>query len=232
MRSVSVGWIVVALVLAAAAPGSADEAESPRHLIYLHGRIVQDTQSARPQDPQFGFYELDQILDAFRERGFVVSGEIRSKQASVRDSADLVVEQVRGLIESGVSADHVTVVGASVGAAIALVTAARLRNPDVRYVLLGTCLSGSIRVYGGEGKRPNGRLLVIREKSDRVVGSCPPWKDDPAFADLVVREMVVDTGQGHGYLYRPLPEWLDPAVAWAEGRSIDPPAVAPGEPEP
>ncbi len=45
-------------------------------MIYLHGRIVQEKQSARPQSPEYGFYELEQILDAFRSKGFVVTGEM------------------------------------------------------------------------------------------------------------------------------------------------------------
>ncbi len=34
----------------------------------------------------------------------------------------------------------------------------------------------------------------------------------------VAREIVVHTGLGHGFLYRPLPEWLNPVVEWAGAR--------------
>jgi hypothetical protein len=94
-------------------------------LIYLHGRIVQEQQSARPRHPRFGYYELEGILAAFRDRGFVVSGEIR---------------------------------------------------PMTR--------------------------------------SCPSWTNDPS-SGLAAREIVLATGLGHGFLYRPLPEWVDPVVEWA-----------------
>jgi hypothetical protein len=33
-----------------------------------------------------------------------------------------------------------------------------------------------------------------------------------------VREIVLRTGLGHGFLYRPLPEWMTPALAWAGAR--------------
>ncbi|HWX25559.1 MAG TPA: hypothetical protein VN083_10975, partial [Vicinamibacteria bacterium] len=82
------GLGAVAVFLAASAAGVAADAPHPRHLIYLHGRIVQEQQSARPRDPRFGYYELEKILSVFRDRGFVVSGEIRPKPASVSDSAD------------------------------------------------------------------------------------------------------------------------------------------------
>jgi hypothetical protein len=186
------------------------------HLIYLHGRIVQVEQSARPRHPQFGYYELEKILDAFRSRGFVVSGEIRPRSASVSDSADRVAAQVRRLLESGVPADHITVVGASMGASIAFLASARLQNPDVRFCVLGACLSGNASgLLADEGKSPSGQILSIREASDDSTAGCPPWKDDPRFPGLAGREMVLQTGMGHGFLYRPLPEWVNPLVNFA-----------------
>ncbi len=236
MRSLGVGWAVVAALLAGLTGDVADEAQRPRHLIYLHGRIVQEQQSARPRHPKYGYYELEKILDAFRERGFVVSGQIRPKSASVSNSADRVVAQVRQLLASGVSADHITVVGASMGAAIALAASARLQNPDVRVCILGLCLSEGVRgLLADEGKKPRGYLLSVREASDDLTRSCPPWKDDPkSSAPLVAREIVIDTGLSHGFLYRPLPEWVNPVVEWAdaanERRVAERPVAAEGAP--
>ena len=203
--------------LAVACAGAARDAEPPRHLIYLHGRIVQEQQSARPRHPEYGTYELEQILDAFRGRGFVVSGEMRAKTASVSESADRVVEQVRRLLASGVSADHITVVGASMGASIAFQAATRLRNPDLRFAVLGACLSKNVRaLLAVGGKGPSGHLLAIREASDELSDPCPPWKPEPGGApSLDAREIVLSTGLRHGFLYRPLPQWVDPVVEWA-----------------
>jgi len=202
-------------LLLAAAPSPAPEA--PRHLFYLHGRIVQQEQSARPVHPRFGPYELEAILDAFRARGFVVHAGIRPKSASVEASAEKVAAEVRALLDSGVAADHVTVVGASMGAVIALDAAARLGEPGVRFALLGACLSGSVADRRArDGRSPSGTLLSIRERSDETSEPCPAWRDDDATGRaLRVRELVVDTGLAHGFLYRPLPEWLEPAVDWA-----------------
>lgn len=224
MRRSGIAWSVVGMLLACSATGATARAQPPRHLIYLHGRIVQKQQNPRPRHPEFGFYELEQILDAFRERGFVVSGEIRPKSASVSDSADRVVEQVRRLLDSGVSADRITVVGASMGAAIALVASARLQDPDLRFSLLGACMAESVRgLLAEEEKGPSGRFLFIREASDELVGPCPPWRDDlGSSAPAVAREIVLETGLSHGFLYRPLPEWVAPVADWAEAASDQP----------
>lgn len=193
--------------------------DAPRHVIYLHGRIVQEQQSARPRHPEFGYYELEAILDAFRERGFVVSGAIRPQSATVSGAADSVVAQVRRLAASGVTLDRITVVGGSMGAGIALLASTRLQNADLRFCVLGACLSENVRaLIADEGAAPSGRVLAIRESSDDLTRGCPPWHPDAASApQLVAREIVLDTGLGHGFLYRPLPQWVDAVAEWATG---------------
>jgi len=199
-----------------AAGGSVD-AVFPRYLIYLHGRIVQEQQSTRPKSAEYGYYELDKILQAFRDRGFMVTGDMRPRAATVDESADQVVTQVRKLLAARVPADHVTVVGASMGASIAFLASTRLQNPDVRFGVLGACLSENVRSLVDEhGIGPSGHLLAIREASDDLSDSCPAWKADPKQPNLTAREIVLNTGLRHGFLYRPLPEWLNPIADWAD----------------
>jgi pimeloyl-ACP methyl ester carboxylesterase len=210
---------VVACLLGGALVAAAQEG-GPRHLIYLHGRIVQEQQSARPRHPEFGYYELEAILKAFRKRGFVVTGEIRPKDASLTASADHVASQVRGLLASGIPAPRITVVGGSMGAAIALLAAVKLQNPALNFCVLSPCMSLSVpQLLAEQGAKPMGRVLAIREKSDEMSEPCPAWHDDAGSrASLVVREIVLETGLRHGFLYRPLPQWVEPTVEWAKVR--------------
>jgi pimeloyl-ACP methyl ester carboxylesterase len=221
MIDAGLGIAAVALFTAASAavPGGA----GGRHLIYMHGRIVQEEQSARPRHPRFGYYELEMILDAFPKRGFVVTGEIRPKAATVSEAADHVVEQVRRLPDSGLPAENVTLVGASMGGGIALVASARLQNPELRVCVLGACLSENVAaISADEGRSPSGRLLSIRESSDDLVGPCPAWDESrppaPSLSALSAREIVLSTGLSHGFLYQPLPEWVEPVARWASDR--------------
>jgi pimeloyl-ACP methyl ester carboxylesterase len=193
---------------------SGAEPDAPRHLIYVHGAIVQNQQQRRPRHPRFGYYELDQILDAFRREGFVVAGEVRPKEASVDESANALVEKVRGLLRSGVGADHVTVLGASMGAEIALRAAARLQEDRLRFAVLGVCASERVRAIKEEEKAPRGQVLAFREASDEISSPCAGWSDG-AGSTLRLREVVLHTGLAHGFLYRPLPEWVTPTIEWA-----------------
>ena len=212
--------MMLALALSAAVLGdpATGEGEAPRHVIYLHGRIIQEQQSARPEHPEYGPYELEKIADALRGAGFVVTAEIRPRAATLDESAERVAEQVRRLLGSGVPADRITVVGASMGGVIALRASVRLQNPEVRFGILGGCLDVNVRELREEGTAPKGRMLSIREASDDLGGPCPTWKDDTdSHAGFVGREIVLHTGLSHGFLYRPLPEWLNPVVEWARG---------------
>ena len=110
------------------------------------------------------------------------------------------------------------------GGYIALMASARLQQKDVRFVILGGCLIANAKAMRGEeGQSLAGRLLSIREESDDLGGPCATW--DPVSAAsagaplLDGHEIVLHTGLGHGFLYRPLPEWLEPAMAWASGRA-------------
>jgi pimeloyl-ACP methyl ester carboxylesterase len=193
------------------------DAVSSRNLIYLHGRIVQERQSTRPKSAEYGYYELEPILQALRDRGFMVTGDMRPRAATVDESADQVVTQVRKLLAARVPADHITVVGASMGASIAFLAATRLQNPGVRFGVLGACLSENVRSLVAElGIGPGGHLLAIREESDELSNPCPAWKGDPKAPNLAAREIVLNTGLRHGFLYRPLPEWLNPIADWAD----------------
>lgn len=207
---------LAALAIGFAAGGVGAAEGTGRHLIYLHGRIVQEQQSARPGSEKFGYYELEKILEAFRAKGFAVTGEIRPKNATESDAADKVVAQIRRLLDSGVPASHITVVGASMGAGIAMVASARLQNPEVRFSILGACLSSNAgRIRQAEGKGLSGRILGIREASDESTKGCQPWKSPGGSKTVSAREIVLHTGLDHGFLYRPLPQWVNPTAEWA-----------------
>jgi pimeloyl-ACP methyl ester carboxylesterase len=200
-----IGFAALLLIIACAA---APRREPERHLIYLHGRIVQDQQDRRPRHPQHGYYELDRIAETFRKRGFTVSAELRPKEITVDDAADAVVRQVRALLDSGVPPERITVVGASMGAGIAMRASARLAHPGVRFVALAPCFSHAAQaIFKESGAWPSRRMFVVREESDVPSSTCP--KTDRA------RELVLHTGLAHGFIYRPLPEWVEPVVAWA-----------------
>jgi hypothetical protein len=200
---------------AAAQPTAEVQATARRHLIYLHGRIVED-QGPRPTHPRFGIYEYRQILDAFAAAGFEVSSEQRPAGTRAPDAALVAASEIRQLIDRGVPARDITVVGFSKGGVIAVLTALELDNPEINFVFIACCGSWVENVFGDPDRRISGRMLSIYEASD-TAGSCSALFERASPASTT-EEIELGLGGGHGAFYRPQPEWIDPVIRWARGQ--------------
>lgn len=210
---------LLAILLAApqmgAAPGAvlthlpAHPDAQARYLLYLHGRIIED-EGPRPTSPRFGVYEYAKILEALAARGFVVVSEQRPKNTDPVAYAAKVVAQVQTLLAAGVPPHHVAVVGFSKGGTIALLAAATLRHPGVRFASLAGCGDWMFTRYRLDFANP---ALSLYDTADDIATSC-----EKTFAASKTpfehRETVLHVGQGHGTFYRPSPAWLDPLTAW------------------
>jgi hypothetical protein len=178
-----------------------------RYVFYLHGRIVEE-QGARAVSPDFGAYDYTGITRALAAPGFVVVSEIRAKDTDPERYADSVVAEIGRLRNRGVPEEHITVVGASKGAGITLRVSERLAAPQVGFVALAGCNDD-----GHARSGLHGRVLSVYEESDELGRSCA--KRFAASRDLTAHDEVhLNTGLQHGFLYRPLREWVEPVVAW------------------
>jgi len=86
-------------------------------------------------------------------------------------------------------------------------------DPKVGYVVMGSCNKRAVAF----GSRLHGDMLSVYEASDSVGTSCAPM-----FAEAKNlsshEEIRLDTGREHGFLFRPLPEWMGPVTKWARDR--------------
>lgn len=181
-----------------------------RYLFYLHGAIVEN-EGIRPTSPLYGVYEYEQILDTFVNKGFVVISERRPRGTVPTAYAAKVVGQINSLLKAGVSPRHITVVGASRGGAITIAVSSALRNKELNFVILAAC--GNSDIYKTFNPDLWGNVLSIYDYKD-TVGPCQQFYDKATGLNRH-REIVVKLGLGHGLLYRPLKEWVDPVVEWA-----------------
>lgn len=215
--------LVLAAALASILPAApAHPDPHATYVFYLHGRIVQE-EGRHAVSPRYGPYEYDAIVDALAAPGNVVIGQVRKKGTRADAYAKSVAAQVRALLAAGVPPAHVTVVGASMGGYIALRVSTEVDDPHVGYVVMGTCDAETIPIFRG---RLHGEVLSIYEASD-AEGSCGPLFED---APGVTRhaEIRLETGLAHGFLFRPLPVWVDPTLRWVRERRIPEAEVKPG----
>ena len=181
-----------------------------RYLVYISGYIVA-AGNTRPTSPRFGVYEYEKILESFKERGFVVISEARQQSPEIVPYAEKVAAQVKQLIKAGVSPKNITVVGASQGAWIAMLVSTYVAHHDLNFVFIAACAAND-----GFLKSVNlhGNTLFISERTDQP-GSCQRFRDDATGINNY-NAIEVNTGLKHGFLYRPMKEWIDPAVEWAQ----------------
>ena len=202
---------LLSLALLACSRPSDAAAKDTRYIYYLHGKIV-EVSGPRGVSPRFGAYDYPGIIAALSKPGIKVVSEIRPRNTDPSAYADKVVAQIRRQLAHGVRPSDITVVGASKGSVIASLVSTRLQVRGVRYVLLADCNDWLMRTWH---PHLSGDVLSIYEASDDIGGTCRPIvKASPAVTRF--KEIRLNTGLGHGIVYRPLAQWVVPALAWAK----------------
>jgi len=210
-RLITLALSIFALAACATPRATSSPTQPARHIIYLHGRIVQEKGPQAISD-EFGPYQLSEIVRSLGSGGAVVHAPLRPKSQRIEDAATATVSQIQDLLKDRVPAHDITVVGASQGGIIAMLTSAKLADPELKFVLLGAC-----NPYVRDRFAPdlNGKVLSVYEQGDPYGGSC---RDIVGASSGVVqfKELRLTTGLGHGFLYAPLAQWVDAALDWSE----------------
>ncbi len=192
-----------------------------QYMFYLHGKIIED-QGIPAISPEYGEYRYEDILRELQNHGFVVISEQRAVDTDSMEYAARVASQIQQLVASGVPSGSITVVGASKGAAIAILVSNEVSNTEVNYILLGGCHADTVDELIGQGVSLFGNVLSIYDSSDHYAGSCTELFSASEGKGLALHsELVVHVGSGHGLLYGPLPDWIIPTVNWAR-REVSP----------
>jgi hypothetical protein len=180
-----------------------------RYLFYLHGLIVEEA-GIRPKSEEHGYYEYQLILEALAREGFVVISEARSKGTEIKAYADTLAAQIKALLAKKVVPGNITVVGASKGGVISAYVSTILKEKGINFVILAglfeKCLvDESLKLYGN--------VLSIHDRSDKQ-SMTPSLYFQRSEGNGKFKAIVLSLDIGHGLIYRPYREWLDPLVDW------------------
>ena len=192
--------------------GCAPRATHEKHVFYLHGMII-EMQGIHAVSEQFGPYEYTAILDSLEASGAVVHSEVRTEETDFTGFAEKTSEQIDSLIAHGVAPSDITVVGASKGGMLAM-NISHLNKHPVNYVLLGADSDYSEKTFDWT---LHGNILGIYERTDDIAGNNYQYWIDRSPEALRFVALEINTGLSHGFLYRPIPEWLYPAREWING---------------
>jgi hypothetical protein len=184
---------------------------SKKYLFYLHGAIVQE-QGIHAVSADYGPYAYQPILDTLASHGFYVLSEVRPKDSQEVTYAGKLARQIDTLLARGVKPANIIVVGASLGAYIVLETAHLLGNRKINYVVMGLCNERNLSYFAKYKSTLCGNFLSIYESSDQK-GSCNGLLSEPQ-CKASYRELRLTMGNGHGFLYQPYRQWVQPLVEW------------------
>ena len=180
-------------------------------VFYLHGKIVED-KGDRAAHPEYGIYEYGDIVSSLKDGGHTVISEVRKPDTDRALYAETVANQIQMLMDDGIRATEIVVIGFSKGAQIAALVSQKLANKDLRFVFQAVC--GSWVEYH-DGLQVYGDILSIYETSD-AAGSCKNLlKNNPARSC----ELSISTGLRHGAFYQPHDAWFTPLKDWITDRS-------------
>ena len=180
------------------------------HVFYLHGKILEDYPIDSAISPVFGEYEYTNILQRINEGNTILHSEKRNTNTNITKYGQKIILQIDTLVSQGNNPDKITVIGASKGAAIAMSISSSIKNSKINYVLLGNCVDDSYDQYSD---KLSGNILLITEDTDTIGGSdCERFLNSPNIRKS--KHIRLNTGLGHGFLYKPLDEWIKPAINW------------------
>lgn len=183
------------------------------YVFFLHNKFIEEN-PLNDAHPEYGKADYYQILYAFKRKGFQVISELRPKNTDVRVYAKRVVGQIDSLMAGGAKGSQITVIGTSKGGYIAQFVSSYLKNGDVNYVFIGSC--GEEDVTGLPDINFSGNVLSIYEKSDLGMQSCQNMRNRSENVTGRFKEIELSTGLKHGFLFKALPQWIEPSVKWAK----------------
>jgi hypothetical protein len=184
---------------------------SKSYLFYLHGAVVTELgdNAINQSVPEWGPYEYSKILDSLRKQDFVVISEIRKKGVPNEFYVNKICSQIDSLLRLKIPAKNITVLGASAGWDIGVRVSSKLKNKQVNYVIMGGCWPNTYKEF--ISMELYGNFLSIYEKSDPH-GSC--MKIFEGRKNIRHKEIMLDTGLSHGFIYKGHQAWIYPLVRW------------------
>lgn len=188
--------------------------QAEKHIIFLHNKFL-ETHSIHEAHPDYGKVELKEITEKFKSAGFSVIADKRTSVTSMDSVIRKVISQIDSLIKIGTLANEITIVGTSKGGYIAQIISSRLKNTDLNFIFIG-CFQESDLI-----KLPQinycGNILTIYEESDPYGVSAIKRKQQSNLPISNFKEIQLNTGLNHGFLFKALDLWINPCIEWANG---------------
>ena len=184
------------------------------YLFYMHSGSI-EKQGLNTVSRKYGkAYELGYIFSAFRKRSFLVIGVARTEVVRPGPYSQGVAPMVNSLMAAVVPPGNITVAGHSKGALMSWLVSSFVGNSTVNYVITASCPPRGTtfrrsfnRFLRRGGTNVSGRILSMYDSADNIADSCSEVFS--AAANVTSKEIVFETGNGHGLFYTPRELWIN-----------------------
>jgi len=180
-----------------------------KYVFYSHGFIVEG-EDPTPESPRWGIYDFPKVKEALADDSYSLIAYHRPKGSDAKEFARSLADNVLTLIEKGVDAKNISLLGFSRGGAITIFTSNLLAQNDITFIILAGC---GPTLERNSNLTMHGNVYSIIEVSDDLVGSCQALIDRSEHVQHF-EEISISTGKEHGAFYLPRPEWLEPVKKW------------------
>ena len=184
------------------------------YIFFIHNKFLEENPDGTFAEEYNVKVEYNEILKSFKNDGFIVFSEKRQPKTNGVEYAKKVVNQIDSLISKGAQPNHITVIGTSKGGYIAQFVSTFAKNPNLNFVFIGSFQDTDIE----EIPTINfcGNILTIYEKSD-VFGVTAIKRTETSKLKInQFKEIELNTGLKHGFLYIASDEWIKPCKMWAK----------------
>lgn len=184
------------------------------YIFFIHNKFLEENSDGTFSDKYNVTVDYNGILQSFKKDGFIVLSEKRIKNTDTKKYAKKIVSQIDSLIKTGVKPNLITIVGTSKGGYIAQYVSTFAKNPNLNFVFIGSFQESDIENY------PEinfcGNILTIYEKSDFFGVTAIKRKETSKLKINQFKEIELNTGLKHGFLYIASDEWIKPCKMWAK----------------
>ncbi|HEX8577773.1 MAG TPA: alpha/beta hydrolase [Flavobacterium sp.] len=183
------------------------------YIFFLHSKFAEDN-NLEVEHTEYGKAEYSEIIKAFEKDDFIVLSEKRKKNTDTKSYAKKIVSQIDSLLRIGIKPNHISIIGISKGGYIAQYVSTIIANPNLNFVFIGCYKESDIENY------PEinfcGNILTVYEKSDFYGVSAKRRKTTSKLKVNRFKEIKLNTNLKHGFLFKPLKEWIEPCKMWAK----------------
>ena len=190
------------------------QVDKDNYIFFLHNRFLEEHE-LNEVHPEFGRVEYKEIVGEFEKNGFKVITEKRNGNVNASKYAVGIVNQIDSLLKKGVEPKRITIVGTSKGGYIAQYVSTLANNPELNFVFVA-CFRNSDLVEIPEINFC-GNILTIYEKTDPFGVSAHKRRENSNCEITHFKEIELNTKMSHGFLFKPLKEWIEPTIKWANG---------------